>query len=169
MRGKLWRVSTISGVLSNPYYLGRVPFDGEVYDGHHEPIIDQKQYDLAQSILRARPARGRGRQPVGLHLFRKGMLRCGNCDEAMVPRTNGGYQMYYCNGRKLGKELCSTPHIRRADIDSAVYAYFERVGLDVEATRRQLEGVQSAGLARSRPCSRKPRRRNGRQPQRWSA
>jgi len=25
-------------------------------------------------------------------------VRC-ECGEAMVPRTNGGYQMYYCNGR----------------------------------------------------------------------
>jgi hypothetical protein len=69
----------------------------------------------------------------------------------MVPRTNGGYEMYYCNGRsKLGKEFCPTPHLRRADIDGPVYRYFERVGLDVEATRAQLSDQRDQQLAEVR-------------------
>ena len=77
MRGRLWRVSTISGVLTNPYYLGRIPFDGQVYDGHHEALVDQKTYEQAQAVFASRPSRGRGRPPKGNHLFRGGVLRCG--------------------------------------------------------------------------------------------
>jgi hypothetical protein len=79
------------------------------------------------------------------------MLRCGQCGEAIVTRTNGGYELYYCNGRsKLGKEFCDMPHIRRAVIDTAVYSYFESVGLDIEATRHQLAESRDLKLAEVR-------------------
>ena len=37
--------------------------------------------------------------------------------------------------------------IRRAEIDGAVYRYFEQVGLDVEATRRHLSEERGRKLA----------------------
>lgn len=78
------------------------------------------------------------------------MLRC-ECGEAMIARTNGGYQMYYCNGRgKLGKKFCSMPHLRRADIDGAVYRYFEQIALDLDATRRSVEEAQNRKLTEIR-------------------
>jgi hypothetical protein len=80
-------------------------------------------------------------------LFRGGMLRC-ECGDAMVPRTNGGYQLYYCNGRsKLGRDFCSMPTLRRVDIDSAVFRYFGQVGLDVEETRRSIAEARDRKLA----------------------
>jgi site-specific DNA recombinase len=138
LRGRLWRQSTISGILHHPVYIGRIRHNDETFDGQHEPLIDQATWERAQDILAARPKKGRGRPPKGRHLFRGGMLRC-ECGEAIVPRTNGGYEMYYCNGRsKLGRDYCDMPHIRRVDIDSAVYRYFEQVGLDIEATRQTI-------------------------------
>jgi hypothetical protein len=77
-------------------------------------------------------------------------LRCGRCGEAMAPRTSPdtGLGWYYCNGRgKLGKDFCDTPHVPRADIDSKVFAYFERVGLDVESTRAQVATARDERLA----------------------
>jgi len=66
----------------------------------------------------------------------------------MVPRTNGGYQMYYCNGRHaFGRDFCDMPHLRRLDIDQAVYRYFEQVGLDIEATRQTIAEARNRKLA----------------------
>jgi DNA invertase Pin-like site-specific DNA recombinase len=138
-RGRLWRSATISQIVRNPVYVGEISHNGERLPGDHEAIIERALWDDVQAILAARPSRGRGRPSAGRHLFRKGMLRCGHCGEAVVPRTNGGYEMYYCNGRsKMRVEFCDLPHLRRAVVDSAVFSYFEQVGLDIEATRRQL-------------------------------
>jgi site-specific DNA recombinase len=145
--GRLWRQSTVGGMLANPLYVGLIRHKGQTFPGHHEPLIDEETWDRAQELLVAREARGRGRPPKGQHLFRGGMLRC-ECGEAIVPRTNGGYQMYYCNGRgKLGRDFCSMPHLRRVDIDSAVFRYFEQVGLDVEETRRSIAVARERKLA----------------------
>jgi site-specific DNA recombinase len=150
LRGGPWRQSTVSGMLRNPVYVGRIRYDGETFFGHHEPLIDEDVWQRVQDLLDARPQKGRGRPPVGLHLFRGGMLRC-YCGEAMVPRTNGGYQMYYCNGRsKLGRDFCDMPHLRRRDIDESVYRYFEQVALDVEATRQTILEARDRKLAEVR-------------------
>jgi DNA invertase Pin-like site-specific DNA recombinase len=146
VRGGRWRQSTVGGILANPVYIGRVRHGGETFEGEQEAIVDTETWQRASDLLAARPKRGRGRPPQGQHLFRGGMLRC-ECGEAMVPRTNGGYQMYYCNGRgKLGREFCDMPHIRRSVIDLAVYHYFATVGLDLEATRAQLAGERERRL-----------------------
>ena len=152
LRGGPWRQSTVSGILRNPVYVGRIRYDGETFPGHHEPLIDERHMARVQDLLDARPQKGRGRPPAGQHLFRGGMLRC-ECGEAMVPRTNGGYQMYYCNGRsKLGRDFCEMPHVRRRDIDEAVYRYFEQVALDVEATRRTIAEARDRSSRRSEPA-----------------
>lgn len=145
--GSPWRQSTVSGVLRNPLYVGLVRYDGELVEGQHEPIRDRETHDRIQALLRGRPSKGRGRPPAGRHLFRGGLLRC-ECGEAMVPRTNGGYEMYYCNGRHaFGKEHCTTPHLRRAVIDEAVFNYFTLVALDVDATSREFAQASGRKLA----------------------
>lgn len=37
--------SKIFNILTNPFYTGKILYQGEIYQGVHEPIITQKQYD----------------------------------------------------------------------------------------------------------------------------
>jgi hypothetical protein len=150
LRGGPWRQSTVSGILRNPTYVGQVRYDGDTFPGQHEPLIEDATWSKAKDLLAVRPNRGSGRPPKGPHLFRGGLLRC-ECGEAMVPRSNGGYEMYYCNGRgSFGRDFCDMPHLRRADIDTAVYRYFEQVGLDIEATRRTIADARDRKLTEIR-------------------
>jgi hypothetical protein len=50
----------------------------------------------------------------------------------------------------FGASFCSIPTVHRAEIDAAVYRYFEQVGLDVEATRRQIAEARERKLAEVR-------------------
>lgn len=50
----------------------------------------------------------------------------------------GWYEVYLCYGRTSGATDCTQGAVHRAAVDTAVLAYFERVGLDVEATRAEL-------------------------------
>jgi Recombinase/Recombinase zinc beta ribbon domain len=147
-----WRSSTVSVVLRNPLYVGKVRHEDELFDGQHEAIIDAETWQRVSDLLAARgPKKGRGRPPKGSHLFRGGMLRCGECGDAMVPRTKTKpyWQEYYCcSGHiQLGDEYCTQGCVSRADVDAAVYAYFERVGLDVEATRAQVAESRDRKIA----------------------
>jgi hypothetical protein len=137
-RGGSWTSATIKSILTNPVYIGRIRFKGEESEGTHEGIIDPDVFARAQVLVEVQGTprgKGRGRLPNGSHLFVRGLLRCGECGEAMVARTRG-IDNYLCNGRQI--HGCEMPMVHRADIDQAVYAYFEQVGLDVEATRQTI-------------------------------
>lgn len=151
-RGGNWRVSSIRTVLTNPVYVGRVRMGEDEREGQHDAVLDPDLFDQAQELFAARAiatGKGRGRPPAGRHLFRKGALRCGLCGEAVVPRTpTRGRDHYLCAGRQITG--CKLPIAYREDIDAAVYAYFEQVGLDVEATREGLAESRDRKLAEVR-------------------
>src|SRR6266542_1880741 len=39
-RAKKWDRSTIANILDSPVYIGRVPYNDEVFEGEHDPILD---------------------------------------------------------------------------------------------------------------------------------
>jgi site-specific DNA recombinase len=140
IRGGKWHQGTVRTILANPIYIGMVRNGDQMIPGIHQPIIEEKIWKKAEALRAAKTRTGGGRTPAGGHLFRKGMLRCGECGEAMVPRTDPNRasapsEVYRCYGRHRDKDSCSMAPLPRAEIDTAIYRYFEQVGLDVEATR----------------------------------
>ena len=149
-KGTFWRQSTVSGIVRNPVYIGKLTYRGETLAAVHEPIIDADLWERAAHLVGAMPTK-RGRPPKEKrHLFTGGFLRCGACGEAMVPRTRpeSGYEFYECNGRKLHD--CKTGAIRRADIDAGVLAHFEQTALDVEATRERVVAAMDRKAAEAK-------------------
>lgn len=146
--GGRWHAGTIHQILRNPMYKGFVLHQGTEIPGQHEAIVPVDLWEAVAELRRAREAagKGRGRRPAGKYLFRKGMLKS-VCGESMVPRTQRRGESisehYECYCRMRDSSTCSMPAIRRDVVDTAIYRFFERVGLDVEGTRAQLE----AGVA----------------------
>jgi hypothetical protein len=144
IRGGKWKPEVIRSILTTPLYAGLIRDGEKLIEGRHRPIIPRDHWEEAQAQREARARSSRsGRPSAGRHLFRKGFLRCGGCGEAMVTRTahncDGGlYETYRCHGHYLDPNSCSVVPQPREPIDSAVYAYFEQVGLDSEATRLEL-------------------------------
>jgi DNA invertase Pin-like site-specific DNA recombinase len=155
--GGRWHQGTISNIARNPIYKGFILHEGELIKAQHDPVVAPSLWGEVNDLLaqKVRSSGGRGRPPAGKHLFRKGMLTC-VCGESLVPRTDkervGGvpYEKYICYGRKLNPSSCSMAPLSRAQIDVAVYSYYEQVGLDVETTREQLAEAQGHKLAELR-------------------
>ena len=144
-RGGKWNGATVRSILTNPVYTGMIRDGDKLIEAKHKGIIPRDRWKEAQRLRKSREqTHRRGRPPLGQHLFRKGFLRC-ECGAAMLPRTeripNSGnlYEAYKCDGRMNHRASCSMPNQLRAQLDTSVYSYFEQVGLDLEATRRQLD------------------------------
>jgi DNA invertase Pin-like site-specific DNA recombinase len=141
-RGGKWHQGTVRQILANALYV-------------ELGIIDPDTWAKAEALRESRRRTyATGRPPAGRHLFRKGMLRC-ECGEALVPRTDSNrsgepYEVYRCYGRHRDPESCSMPPIPRADVDTAVYRYFEEVGLDFEATKKAISEGRDQRLAQVR-------------------
>lgn len=95
--GKPWVSTTVRGILTNPRYVGRVVYAGEVLEGvvgEWEPLVSVEDYDLAQARIadaaRRWPAVATARKHLGASLY-----RCAECDGPL--RSLGG-RAYQCAG-----------------------------------------------------------------------
>ena len=61
--GKPFNKQTIRFLLTNPLFLGKVRSNGDLYDGVHDAIIDQKVWNAAQAQL-ASNGKPRRKAPV---------------------------------------------------------------------------------------------------------
>jgi site-specific DNA recombinase len=150
-RGGKWSSSTIRDLLRNPVFVGKVRISGEVHDGTHRPIIERKTWDRAKALLDANvDTAGTRARRRGNYLLIGGLLRCGECGEALTPSTQKNpkappRETYRCNGRgKHGSDFCSQGPISRAAVDSAVRKHFARVGLSIAETRNAVERASTA-------------------------
>jgi DNA invertase Pin-like site-specific DNA recombinase len=160
--GGKWHEPTVRDILTNPLYAGMLRTKVGVIQGVHERCVSVELFEKAQDLRAARgkTGKGRGRPSAGKHLFRKGMLQCGcGCGGSMVPRTTRPGrsrpnrsigETYVSYERMRDPGLCTMGPVKRATIDTAVYSYFEQVGLDIEATRQQLAESRDHKLAEVR-------------------
>jgi DNA invertase Pin-like site-specific DNA recombinase len=144
-RGKHWRSSTISQIVGNPSYIGKLRYHDEIVEGAHDGIVDVGVWEPAQTLLATRRRKGVGRPPKANHLLRGGLLQ-GPCGGTMICRTEPGWEVYICEHRNGLGVRCDCPNLQRKIVDRSIYSYFEQVGLDVEATRQQLADARSHKL-----------------------
>ena len=122
--------NSIARILADPYYLGYIYYDGELYDGRHEALVSQELFDRVQDVMDTRSSRA-SRQRVHHH-YLKGLLRCGRCHGAgresrliytkAKGRTGGEYEYYLCRGRQ--QRLCDLPHLAVWQIEDAVLEHY---------------------------------------------
>jgi DNA invertase Pin-like site-specific DNA recombinase len=158
-----WHQGTVSAILKNPIYTGRVRLNGEIFNGEHKRIVNDDDWNAAQDLCAATARTkggGRGRPSAGSHLL-KGLLRCGLCGGAMVPRTIKARsktgkpgEWYLCYSRVRDVEACSQTPVNRVEVDAAVYEFFRQVGLDMEATRRDAQTACRRAGRGARPARR---------------
>jgi site-specific DNA recombinase len=114
-RELLWPQSKVCRIVGSEFYAGKV----NGVDGQHEAIISAEVFERARQLRTKRGKTAGGRHADGGHLLTHGMLRCGRCGEAMIPRKRRpGIERdrYICGGRiKHGPGSCSTPSIPRGD------------------------------------------------------
>ena len=58
-----WSLGRIHETLINPIYIGKIRHKNKAYEGLHEAIIDQRQYDRVKEQLQAGSVIRRGKHP----------------------------------------------------------------------------------------------------------
>ena len=123
--GLRWDKGSVHRQLTNPVYVGKVGFQGTIYEGEHVALIDEKTFADVQQLLKSMaPESGserRGRQDFLL----RGLLRCRVCGSAMTPRwsTSRGrkYRYYVCTRvSSSGREACSVRSVPASAIEEFV-------------------------------------------------
>jgi DNA invertase Pin-like site-specific DNA recombinase len=120
--GKALSNSQVHRMLGNPYYIGKIRHRGVIYDGSHDPLIDDDTWYQVQSLLS-------GRRLAGDRAWKhdhplKGLLTCGRCGGRMGyghSKGRGGiYTYFFCLGRHTGRTTCDLPYISVESIEQAM-------------------------------------------------
>lgn len=147
-RGGVWRQNAVSRILSDPIYMGTIVFNGKELPGKHTAIIKPALWKKVQANKGRRKG---GRHADGGHLLVRGVLRCGQCGSAMIPRKERpGVERarYVCSGRiEYGKEFCEQPSVRREIVDEPFLANVLDHYMDLEAARHRIAQRIATDLA----------------------
>ncbi|MCL2513994.1 MAG: recombinase family protein [Oscillospiraceae bacterium] len=157
-----WDATTIKLILTNPTYIGKVRYsmwDESKYfevDGHHESIITEELFYLAQEKINNTPQFSKTKKPRENNYF-CGVLTCGMCgskfsthNQASKIDDEGATQYvgsYRCGRKKKyfypDDITCKCPDISHAKVEKAFSEYiakipdFTETDIDIDDTAKK--------------------------------
>ncbi len=134
--GKPFNKNSVFRLLTNLIYIGKIDYKGEIYEGEHEPIVDEETWERVQTILRRNGQTGGTlvRNKYGALL--KGIIRCVPCKAAMVHAMTAKkgctkYRYYVCSSaQKRGWNTCPTKSIPAMEAEQFVVDRISEIGKD---------------------------------------
>ena len=125
-KGRTFDKGAIYRMLGHHVYVGEIAYQGEIYAGEHQGIIDRKLWEKAHAMLAANTRQKRStaiqaQTPAPL----RGIIRCRNCDRAMKPtfsrKAGRLYRYYTCQSAdKNGADACPIRRVAAGDIEVIV-------------------------------------------------
>ena len=127
--GRELAVSNYQKLLKNPIYTGLMKYNGEIFEGKHEPIISKKLFDtVAEVMSRNSKPKSRGLKE---YLYR-GFFRCGECGCFITTETQKGHNYLRCTKRK---NPCEQKYVREELITSQIQEEIKKVSLPLDWTQ----------------------------------
>ena len=83
---RAWNNTTVRRILGNAVYIGKVSYGAEIFDGIHDPIIDEEDFYKVQAILKRNKdlyLHQRKTNADNIHLLTN-LLYCGDCSARMA-------------------------------------------------------------------------------------
>lgn len=130
--------TSIRNILRNPLYIGKIKYKEELFEGLHEPIVDEKVFHRTQDLLKKRTVTG---VPFRKHYVFSGLLYCGLCGARMFGRSggrlkNGDSMRYYvCYSRQGNRDHmvadrnCKKKSERKEKLEEAIFGELRKVNM----------------------------------------
>lgn len=85
--------SRMASILGDPFYYGKVRWNGDIYDGKQEPLISKELFDAVKNTLRSKNT---PKYSKHFYLF-KGILVCKECGGTITWERHKGHIYGHCN------------------------------------------------------------------------
>ena len=144
-------INKVAQMLRCRYYLGKVVFKGEEYEGRHPALIDNELFNRVQSLLATRAVSGERRR-VHPH-YLKGTLYCGRCRLEnrdikrlilmhVTGRAGGRYSYFFCRG--VQDHVCDAPYSAMAHVEEGVEDHYKTIRFTPAFVAAMRAGMESA-------------------------
>jgi site-specific DNA recombinase len=120
-----YSVARIQWMLRHPVYMGKASYNGQIYDGEHEAIIDEETFKRTQALLDQNHRERKVTKNTDCTGLLSHILHCKACNTFMVHTytiKNGThkYRYYTCtNAQKFGHSSCPTKSVNSKAIEDA--------------------------------------------------
>jgi len=110
----------VQRLLRDPFFTGRFIYGGKLYQGQHQAMITDAEFNLLQDILD-----GKSKGRLQKHNFAlNGIIKCGECHYTITAQEhtkkykNGTSQVFaYYNCTKKGNIKCSQLYASTSDVE----------------------------------------------------
>ena len=131
-KGKMLSVSNYQHMLKNPIYYGVIRYNGELYNGKHEPIITKKLFDEVQEVM-TRKSKPQKDEKMKFFLYR-GFFKCGECGftitaDKKIKKSGKSYTYYYCTKKNPRHKCKQNVFTREEKISSQIKTELQKVSL----------------------------------------
>ena len=136
LRGKLEKkisVSNIHSILQNIFYIGLMKYNGEIFEGTHEPIISKKLFDKVKEILHER-SKPQQKEKKNNFAF-LGLAKCGSCGCSITAEKQKGHNYYRCTKKK---GFCQEKYIREEALIEQIKKFLQKISLSSHDTEKIL-------------------------------
>jgi hypothetical protein len=114
-------------ILSNPYYMGVVSYQGIHYEGKHQPLIEPDIWLAVQDVLAAHNHTGE-KDRIHTHYLRS-TIYCSDCGGRLVFSRNvgrgGSYDYFLCLKKKTKANNCHRPAVRVEKIEEGIIQFYK--------------------------------------------
>jgi DNA invertase Pin-like site-specific DNA recombinase len=131
-KNKSLSTSNYQYLLQNPFYYGVMRYNGEYYEGKHEPIIAEKLFDQVQEVMK-RKSKPQKADKMKFFLYR-GLFRCGECGytitaDRKIKKSGKQYTYYYCTKKNPNHKCSQNVFTREEKILSQINEAIQKVSL----------------------------------------
>lgn len=143
--GRRFDKATLSLLLKNVLFAGKVKYKREIHAGEHEAIVESQVWQQVQDLLQ-RNGRSGGAQTRNRHgALLKGLLRCRCCGWAMshtFSKKDGrvAYRYYAClTAQKRGYDACPSKSVPAEEIETFVVEQIKAIGRDAALVKATIQ------------------------------
>ena len=149
--GHLFDKCSVHALLTNPIYCGKFKHKTDLHPGRHQAIVDEEMFQRVQAQLRDNSFNRGNRLPSKHGGLLKGLIRCPDCNVAMVhnmtKRKSIVYRYYTCvRAIKRGRQSCKHPSLPAGEIEAAVVDQVRSISRDTrlrdEIIRQAMDATQ---------------------------
>ena len=92
-QGNKLAISRTHSLLRDPFYMGKIRWNGEIYQGKHQPLISKELFDKVQAMLKSKTTPKYRRHS---YLF-QGLIRCAGCNGLITWEQQRTHHYGHCN------------------------------------------------------------------------
>ncbi len=142
--GRAFNKQLLYTILKNPLYIGKIRYHDKIFDGEHEAIISNQQFEEVQALLKQNRTNHKNTDHSRVESMLRGILYCSSCGSKMIrtytKKKNKKYTYYTClNVVKNGRNKCGNKSVPANKMDEFIVKHITKIASDPEFLRRFIE------------------------------